>query len=91
MLSPENGYSPTCMDVGCKLKLEFTPVREDGVVGVPGVAWTEAIEAGPPTCKSLGVSGTFLEQVRDADPASITQCSNVEHQDVFYQELSPMM
>jgi len=55
------GYTCTLADVGKKIKVEYTPVRNDSEVGEKAVKVSDAIRAGLPTCRSLKVEGEPMQ------------------------------
>ncbi|MCO5613275.1 hypothetical protein L7F22_067551 [Adiantum nelumboides] len=54
-LSVQETIQLTLEDVGCWIKLVFTPIRKDGVSGTPRTAVSEVIKAGEPTAMHLRV------------------------------------
>eukprot|EP01012_Entosiphon_sulcatum_P009909 TRINITY_DN1569_c0_g1_i2.p1 TRINITY_DN1569_c0_g1~~TRINITY_DN1569_c0_g1_i2.p1 ORF type:complete len:1122 (+),score=126.98 TRINITY_DN1569_c0_g1_i2:29-3394(+) len=54
-------YVPSLSDIGCKIKVQFTPIRDDGVVGDPRIAISPIILADHPRCKSILVVGAAVE------------------------------
>jgi hypothetical protein len=41
-----DGLNLTLDDVGCRIKLVYTPVRKDGVTGAPKSVVSDVVEAG---------------------------------------------
>ena len=41
-----DGLNLTLDDVGCRIKLVYTPVRKDGVTGTPKSVVSDVVEAG---------------------------------------------
>lgn len=54
-------YKITLQDIGNRIKVEYTPVREDGVEGEMAIAFTEVVEALPPTLSNIKLTGSFSE------------------------------
>ncbi|EPY34459.1 leucine-richprotein [Angomonas deanei] len=58
---PWAGYKLTREDIGCRVRVEFTPVRNDWVAGEPRTAETDVIVQGEPECESIKIIGNLTE------------------------------
>ncbi|RNF10571.1 leucine-rich repeat protein [Trypanosoma rangeli] len=58
---PWAGYKLTSDDVDCRIKVEFTPVRDDWVAGEPKSVLTAPVMAGAPECESIKIIGDLIE------------------------------
>nr|CBY84490.1 AIR9 protein [Trypanosoma brucei brucei] len=59
---PWAGYKLTSKDVDCRIKVEFTPMRNDWVAGEPKSAITGPVAAGPPECESIKIIGNLIQE-----------------------------
>ncbi|KAH8605077.1 putative Leucine Rich repeats (2 copies) [Trypanosoma vivax] len=59
---PWAGYKLTSADVNCRIKVEFTPIRNDWVAGEPKSVVTEPVVAGPPECESIKIIGNLIQE-----------------------------
>lgn len=58
---PWAGYTLGFEDIGCRIKVMFTPVRADWVAGNPVTEITAVIAAGVPVCRSIKILGQLEE------------------------------
>ncbi|EPY22168.1 leucine-rich repeat protein [Strigomonas culicis] len=58
---PWAGYKITGEDVGCRIRAQFTPVRNDWVPGDPKSVDSDVVTAGEPECESIKIIGNLLE------------------------------
>lgn len=54
-------YTLTRDDVGCELRVEWTPIRSDGVQGDPILGASYVIQAAPPHIDNLEIMGEPVE------------------------------
>lgn len=55
------GFKVTKDCIGCKIKVTFTPVRNDWVPGEPKTAMTDRVVEGRPECASIKILGNLME------------------------------
>ncbi|RNF25474.1 leucine-rich repeat protein [Trypanosoma cruzi] len=58
---PWSGYKLTSNDIDCRIKVEFTPMRNDWVAGEPKSVVTAPVVAGAPECESIKIIGSLIE------------------------------
>jgi len=58
--SPE-GYVCSLQDIGCKIKVEYTPVRNDNEAGAATTCIVGPVTPGVPSCRALSISGELRE------------------------------
>ncbi|CCW60340.1 unnamed protein product [Phytomonas sp. EM1] len=58
---PSEGYKLTREDIGCCIRVEFTPVRNDWVAGEPKSVIVGPITPGVPECESIKIIGNLYE------------------------------
>lgn len=58
---PWAGYTLALEDIGCRIKVLFTPVRSDWKAGEPKTALSDVIAAGVPVCRSIRIVGQLEE------------------------------
>lgn len=61
MEDPWAGYELGIEDIGSRIKVEFTPVREDWVAGAPVSEMTAIVAAGVPACRDMKIVGLTEE------------------------------
>lgn len=61
MEDPWSGYTLSLEDIGCRIKVEFTPVRSDWVAGIPKSEISAVVAAGVPVCRSIRIVGQLEE------------------------------
>eukprot|EP00818_Percolomonas_sp_WS_P000151 CAMPEP_0117449212 /NCGR_PEP_ID=MMETSP0759-20121206/7825_1 /TAXON_ID=63605 /ORGANISM="Percolomonas cosmopolitus, Strain WS" /LENGTH=1654 /DNA_ID=CAMNT_0005241673 /DNA_START=190 /DNA_END=5154 /DNA_ORIENTATION=- len=63
--SQQQMYKCTFDDVGHKLEVEYTPKREDGILGEPVRQQTDGvIRSGPPKCSSIHIVGDLVQDAK---------------------------
>ncbi|KAK7198414.1 leucine-rich repeat protein [Novymonas esmeraldas] len=58
---PWAGYEVTREDIGCRIRAEFTPVRNDWAAGEPKSVTTDPVTACTPECRSIKIIGSLAE------------------------------
>lgn len=58
---PWAGYEITRDDIGCRIRAEFTPVRNDWAAGEPKSVTSEPVRACTPECRSIKIIGNLVE------------------------------
>mmetsp|Transcript_17726 Transcript_17726/g.30704 ORF Transcript_17726/g.30704 Transcript_17726/m.30704 type:complete len:1103 (-) Transcript_17726:1149-4457(-) len=60
-------YQVSAADIGSKLKVVYTPRRDDGQAGDPQTVFSPQVAPAPPVAKSIDMVGSFVE----GDPISL--------------------
>lgn len=60
-VNPWSGYKLKSSDIGCRIKVEFVPMRNDWVAGEPRSVVTAPVVAGAPECESIKIIGNLIE------------------------------
>ncbi|KAL7699856.1 Leucine Rich repeats (2 copies)/Glycogen recognition site of AMP-activated protein kinase [Lotmaria passim] len=61
LVDPWAGYELTRQDIGCRIRAEFTPVRNDWVAGEPKSVTTDPVTPCLPECRSIKIIGNLVE------------------------------
>ncbi|KPA84929.1 putative mitochondrial hypothetical protein,leucine-rich repeat protein [Leptomonas pyrrhocoris] len=61
IVDPWAGYEVTRQDIGCRVRAEFIPVRNDWVAGEPKSVTTDPVTACLPECRSIKIIGNLVE------------------------------
>ncbi|KAG5496370.1 hypothetical protein JKF63_02672 [Porcisia hertigi] len=61
VMDPWAGYEVTRNDIGCRIRAEFTPVRDDWAAGEPKSITTDPVIACSPECRSIKIIGDLVE------------------------------
>ncbi|CAJ1034431.1 Leucine Rich repeat (2 copies) [Leishmania utingensis] len=61
IVDPWAGYEVTRDDIGCRIRAEFTPVRNDWAAGEPKSATTNLVTCCGPECRTIRIIGHLVE------------------------------
>ncbi|KAG5495621.1 hypothetical protein GH5_03286 [Leishmania sp. Ghana 2012 LV757] len=61
VIDPWAGYEMTRDDIGCRIRAEFTPVRNDWAAGEPKSVTTDPVIACTPECRNIKIMGDLVQ------------------------------
>ncbi|CAG9580444.1 conserved hypothetical protein [Leishmania major strain Friedlin] len=61
VMDPWAGYELTRHDIGCRIRAEFTPVRNDWAAGEPKSVTTNPVIACSPECRTIKIIGNLAQ------------------------------